>query len=358
MLRSTPSRLFKAVVAHKDGCRLEEFADYTALPAQDAEANVLVKVTHSTLNYKDAMALAGRKGVSRFPVVAGIDAAGVVVRGSAATATQPALKEGDEVVITGNKIGQNVDGGLSEYLHVQSGWCVQRPEGLTLWDTMAMGSAGFTAMMCIQHLEQHADMKQFRNTDVPILVTGAGGGLGGIAVSFLRSMGYTVVASTRREELREYLIGLGATEVIGALGEVTGPLGKQKWGGVIDAVGGTTLVKAVTQTRYRCGIASTGVAAGGDMTGATVFPYILRGLRLLGVDSTLPYTSQQDAATNERYLAERMQVWEEMVQHFPHDALKSIVKDTIPLEAVTQDVAAEILGGNVRGRYVVSCGSA
>eukprot|EP01060_Flectonema_neradi_P010388 TRINITY_DN17471_c0_g1_i1.p1 TRINITY_DN17471_c0_g1~~TRINITY_DN17471_c0_g1_i1.p1 ORF type:complete len:352 (+),score=63.14 TRINITY_DN17471_c0_g1_i1:49-1104(+) len=329
---------------------LKEFASLEELPKQDPKGEVTIKVSHSTINYKDAMVMLGQKGVASFPVVPGIDAAGTVVDSSS-----PEFKNGDEVLITGNKIGQGIDGGMAEYCRVQAGWLVHKPESLTSWDVMALGSAGITAMMCIDHLEQAGGLVRFKNTDQPVLVTGAGGGLGSIAVSLLSSLGYHVVASTGRvDTLTDYLKGLGATEVIGRLELEKAPLNKQKWCGVIDAVGGDTLSTALSQTKYRCAVASTGVAGGGQLN-TTVYPFILRGIRLLGVDSTMPWNCpgyETDPDMWQFYRNERQHLWARLSTELNTQHLQQIAT-TIKLSDLTEDVATDVINGKVRGRYVV-----
>ena len=361
MLRSTTLLCFRGVVCGGNTTTLERFDSVGGLPKQDPAANVTVRVSHSCLNYKDAMALAGMKGVCKFPVVGGIDAAGVVESVDEAQGVgaehAPCFKVGDTVVITGNKIGQSIDGGLAERCRVQAGWCVDVPKPLTAWDSMALGSAGITAMMCIQHLEDHANLRDYRGTEHPVLVTGAGGGLGGIAIALLSRLGYTVVASTRRTDtLGPYLRDLGASDVIGGLETSRSPLGKQKWCGVIDAVGGGTLVAAASETMYRCGVASTGVAGGGALPDATVYPYILRGVRLLGVDSTLPWNCpgyETDPALWVRYRTERQALWARLAESIDTPTLQKVVAATISLDKVTAELAGTIIDGKVRGRYVV-----
>ena len=329
---------------------LKEISSMDMLPKQDPKGEVTIRVTHSTVNYKDAMVLLGQKGVAAFPVVPGIDAAGTVVESKS-----DEFKNGDEVLITGNKIGQGFDGGYAEYCRVQAGWLVHKPNSLTSWDVMALGSAGITAMMCIDHLEQAGGLTRYKNTSQPVLVTGAGGGLGSIAVSLLSSLGYNVVASTGRvDTLTDYLKELGASEVIGRLPIEQAPLNKQKWCGVIDAVGGETLATAISQTKYRCAVASTGVAGGGQLS-TTVYPFILRGVRLLGVDSTLPWNCpgyETDPETWQLYREERQHLWQRLSTELNTSHLKQIAS-TVKLTDLTEELAAEVISGKVRGRFVV-----
>eukprot|EP01059_Diplonema_ambulator_P004097 TRINITY_DN13788_c0_g1_i3.p1 TRINITY_DN13788_c0_g1~~TRINITY_DN13788_c0_g1_i3.p1 ORF type:complete len:359 (+),score=105.10 TRINITY_DN13788_c0_g1_i3:48-1124(+) len=335
----------------KEVPKLMAYNSMSELPKQDPGATVLIRSAYSTINYKDAMVLKGMKGVAQFPVVPGIDVSGTVVESE-----DELFKPGDEVIVTGNKIGQSVDGGMAEYCKVQAGWCVKCPPGITMWDSMAIGSAGITAMMCVAHLEEAGALHRWKGTDVPILVTGAGGGLGGISIALLSSLGYRVTASTRRkDQLEGYLKSLGADNVIGGLEPAKGPLGKQLWGGAIDAVGGETLAAILTQMKYRCAVASTGVAGGGDLP-TSVYPFILRGVRLLGVDSTMPWNCpgyEEDEESWIRYREERMMLWQRLAASLPMDKLKQIVEATIKLEDVTGEVADRVIKGQVKGRYVV-----
>jgi len=252
-------------------------------------------VTHSTLNYKDGLIVLGKPGVVRnFPIVAGIDYAGVVRASRSA-----ALREGDAVVLTGNKAGQYFDGGYAQRAACQAEWLVRLPAAFDAADAMTIGTAGVTAMMCVRQLERVGGLKADYG---PVLVTGAAGGLGQLAVAILAKRGYHVIASTGRvAEQQSLLQSLGATEVIGRLEAVDKPLGPQRWVGVVDSVGGATLAAAAAQTMYGGAIASTGVAGGGQLE-TTVYPFILRGVRLLGVDSTLPWRLDGYPQDEERWL--------------------------------------------------------
>ena len=261
---------------------LQEFESLGDLPRQDAAASVEVDVEYSGLNYKDGLILEGRKGVVReFPIVPGIDYAGTVSRSSS-----PLFAVGDPVVLTGNKSGQWCDGGYAQRASCVAEWLVRRPVELDAASAMTLGTAGLTAMMCIQHLERFGELAPSRGR---VLVTGAGGGVGQLAVALLAARGYEVIASTGRADvLGGRLRELGASQVIGRLELPKGPLGKQAWAGVVDTVGGDALAAALAQTSYGGAVASTGVAGGGALA-TTVYPLILRGIRVLGVDSTLPW---------------------------------------------------------------------
>ena len=364
-------RGFRALVVDEPGGglsrrRLMEYDSVAELPmmAQGAggssrmhRPNVEVEVLYSTLNYKDAMVVEGRYGVAKgFPIVPGIDLAGRVVRSDS-----PAFQPDDEIVVTGHKIGQHVDGAFSERLLLPADWLLPRPNAFTLLETMAIGSAGVTAMMCIMHLEEAGGLRYQEQGEV--LVTGAGGGVGSIAVAILAKLGYTVVASTGRAELGNYLRGLGAARVIGRLSKgdlsPTPPLGKQLWTAAIDTVGGKTLLAVLSQLKYRCAVASTGVAGGGELDGATVYPFILRGVRLLGVDSTLPVSCDgYDTAANENHAAEREEIWARLSADLSVPTLRKICAmaapgaELVPLAEVGA-WSERLLRGEVQGRLVV-----
>lgn len=314
---------------------------------QDPASAVTVRVRYSNLNYKDGMIVQGRSGVvSRFPIVPGIDAAGTVIETSSKS-----VNVGDEVVVTGNKIGQHFDGGFSQLLRVKAEWLLPLPRAFTLKESMMIGSAGVTAMQCIMHLEEHAGLDP---TKGEVLVTGAAGGLGSIAVAILSKLGYSVCASSgRAEALEGYFKALGAARVIGRLEHnPKRPLGAQLWAGAVDSVGGETLAAVLSQTKYRCGVASTGVAGGGELN-TSVYPLILRGIRLLGVDSTLPYNVEgYPEEGNETWLDERRRIWARLEQDLDHEKLHLINQRTIGLSEV-QEWSKIILAGGVQGRIVV-----
>ena len=327
------------------------------LPNQDPSTDdtVTIRVKWSNLNYKDGMIVQGQAGlVHRYPTVPGIDAAGVVIASDAgdkdnaphSQGTRPGLPYmvgelpvGTEVTITGNKIGQHFDGGFSQLLRVKREWVMPRPAGFTLKETMMIGSAGVTAMQCVMHLEQAGGLHP--STAGEVLVTGAAGGLGSIAIAILSTLGYSVVASTgRAESSGDYLRSLGASRVIGRLEfNKKRLLAGQIWSGCVDTVGGDTLAAVVTQTKYRCGVASTGVAAGGSLS-SSVYPFILRGVRLLGVDSTLPFNVEgYNPEENRRWLEERQRIWKRLDTDLPRDKLHAINSNTIGLTEVVEFAA-------------------
>jgi len=327
---------------------IRDFTSVDQLPRQDPHSTVDVAVSHSTLNYKDGLIVLGKPGVVKeFPIVPGIDFAGTV-RSSRAEG----LREGDAVVLTGNKSGQYFDGGYSQRVACQAEWLVPVPAPFSAADAMTIGTAGVTAMMCIQHLEGAGELRPAHG---PVLVTGAAGGLGQIAISILAKRGYEVIASSgRADEQRAALTALGATEVIGRLEAQEKPLGPQRWAGVVDSVGGTTLAAAAAQTMYRGAIASAGVAGGGGFE-SSVYPFILRGVRLLGVDSTMPWNLDGYPDEPERWRAwrkERLGLWEDLADSITPHALAAVSSGSIGLPQVPE-YAQRILDGKVAGRLVI-----
>ena len=343
-------RGFRALVSpgSKLPSTLKHFDFLTDLPRQDPHANVTVKVSHSDLNYKDAMIALSQKGVvKQFPIVPGIDFAGKVQ-----TSTSPLFKEGDDVVLTGNKAGQFFDGGYSELAACQAEWLAPIPKGLDAHSAMVIGTAGFTAMMCVAHLESAGGLRPEHG---PVLVTGGAGGLGQVATSLLAAKGYEVIVSSGRSDLlKDKLLSLGASSVIGRLPPPSKPLTSQQWVGVVDAVGGATLASAMSSTAYGGCIASTGVAGGGELN-TTVYPLILRGIRLLGVDSTLPWNIEgypTDKARWLKYRQERLDIWEQLSELLPNSTIAKLHSDDIGLDQVVEYSQA-ILRGEVAGRVVV-----
>jgi acrylyl-CoA reductase (NADPH) len=326
---------FRALVLHEEAGKIVprlESVDDSRLPAGD----VTVRVEYSTLNYKDGMILLGQgRLVRQYPHVPGIDFAGTVEESSS-----PAFKPGDAVILTGWRVGELHWGGYAERARVKSDWLVKLPSGLGAKQAMAIGTAGFTAMLALIALERHG----LKPDGGDVLVTGASGGVGGVAVSLLAALGYRVVASTGRPELRDYLESLGAAELIdrAALAEKpTRPLDRERWAGAIDAVGGNTLATILTQLRYRAAAAACGLAGGSDLP-ASVIPFLLRGVSLLGIDSVM---CPRD---------ERVAAWNRLARDLPLDRLDRMT-ETVPL-ADLPDLAPRILKGAVRGRVVVAVG--
>jgi acrylyl-CoA reductase (NADPH) len=297
------------------------------------EGDVTVRVDYSTLNYKDGLAITGKSPVVRkFPLVAGIDFAGTVEHSSHAM-----WQTGDKVVLNGWGVGEMHSGGLAQRARVKGDWLVALPPSLSTRQAMAIGTAGYTAMLCVMALEHHG----LKPANGDILVTGANGGVGGVAIALLSKLGYRVVASTGRMNEAEALKQLGAAEVIdrAELSAPGKPLAKERWAGVVDAVGSHTLVNACAGTQYGGAVAACGLAQGMDFP-ASVAPFILRGITLYGIDSVMAP------------LAKRKLAWQRLAQDLDLAKLDSLVHE-IPL-AGALDAAAEILAGRVRGRLVVN----
>jgi len=269
---------FKALQTNETDGRFETSVierDTNDLPAGE----VLIRVSFSSLNYKDALSASGNRGVTRnFPHTPGIDAAGTVAESSVSD-----FAVGDEVIVTGYDLGMNTSGGFGQYIRVPAAWVIKRPVGLSLREAMALGTAGLTAALCIDKLEQAG----LEPTDSPILVTGATGGVGSIAIALLSKLGYRVAAVTGKAEQGDFLRKLGATEIVERSALQAGtekPLLKEQWAGAVDTVGGDILFNAVKSLRRGGSVACCGLTAGTNFQ-ASVLPFILRGVNLLGVDS-------------------------------------------------------------------------
>lgn len=324
---------FRALVLHEEGGRIVprlESIDETRLPPGE----VTVRVEYSTLNYKDGMILLGQgRLVRHYPHVPGIDFAGTVERSDS-----PDFKPGDPVILTGWRVGELHWGGYAERARVKADQLVRRPAGLSARRAMALGTAGFTAMLAVIALERHG----LTRADGEVLVTGAAGGVGSVAVSLLSALGHTVVASTGRPELRDYLTGLGAAELIeraALAAHPARPLDRERWAGAVDAVGGNTLGTILTQLKYRASVAACGLAGGSDLP-ATVLPFLLRGVNLLGIDSVM-------CPREERALA-----WDRLARDLPLDRLDRLTEEVALADL--PDLAPRILNGEVRGRVVVA----
>lgn len=323
--------MFKGILITKDdaGYKAEvQQIDEATLP----EADVTVRVEWSTLNYKDGLALTGKSPVvRRFPMVPGIDFAGTVSESS-----NPAWKTGDQVILNGWGVGETHCGGLAEIARVKGEWLVPLPENFSARQAMAIGTAGYTAMLCVLALEKHG----IKPADGEILVTGANGGVGSVAIALLAKLGYKVVAATGRTSEAEHLKMLGASDIIerAELSAPGKPIGKERWAGVVDTVGSHTLANACATTKYRGAVAACGLAGGMDFP-ATVAPFILRGVTLYGIDSVMAP------------LAVRLEAWERLGHDLDPAKLDSITREISLAEAVA--VGTELLEGKVRGRVVV-----
>jgi acrylyl-CoA reductase (NADPH) len=323
--------MFKAIVINKDdkGYRAElGQLEESALPAGD----VRVRVQYSTLNYKDGLAITGKGPVVRsFPMVPGIDFAGEVLE-----STSPEFKVGDAVLLNGWGVGEGHWGGLAQQARVKADWLIPLPKGFTAKQALAIGTAGYTAMLCVMALQRHG----VKPADGEVLVTGAAGGVGSFAIALLSKLGFTVVASSGRPQEAEYLRSLGAAEVIdrSSLSEPGKPLARERWAAVVDSVGSHTLANACAATKSEGAVAACGLAQGMDFPGS-VAPFILRGVTLYGINSvTVPK-------------AKRIAAYEQL----------SALVDLTTLEAISHEIslgeaieyADALMKGSVRGRVIV-----
>lgn len=323
--------MFNAILIQKDteGYR----AQHTSLEeSQLPEGDVRIQVEYSTLNYKDALAITGKGPVVReFPIVPGIDLAGTVE-----SSQHPEFKPGDRVVLNGWGVGEKYWGGLAQKAQVKGDWLIPLPEGFSTHEAMALGTAGYTAMLCVLALEQQG----ITPDKGPILVTGANGGVGSVAISLLHTAGYQVAASTGRPQEADYLRSLGASEIIdrATLSEPGKPLQKERWAAAIDTVGSHTLANVCASIAYGGVVAACGLAQGMDFP-ATVAPFILRGVRLIGIDSVM------------RPKADRIEAWKRLAQDLDRSQLSQITHTIGLTEAISN--AQQLLAGQVRGRVVV-----
>ena len=322
---------FKAIVIEKaEGGTKSALTDFDETNLMDGD--VTVRVEYSGVNYKDGLAITGKSPVvRRFPMIAGIDFAGTVEASS-----HPAWKSGDKVILNGWGCGETHLGGYAEKARVKGDWLVRLPGSMSAREAMAIGTAGYTAMLSVMGLER-AGVTPARG---PVIVTGAAGGVGSVAVALLSKLGYTVIGSTGRPAEAAYLKELGAAEVIERK-ELTGPpraLGKERWAGGIDAVGSTTLANVLSMTRYGGAVAACGLAGGMDLP-TTVAPFILRGVSLLGVDSVMCP------------LPLRQQAWRRLEADLDRTKIAAMTSEIGLADVI--DAGARILAGQVRGRIVV-----
>ena len=303
--------------------------DEAKLPERD----VTVAVEYSTLNYKDALAITGRGAVVRnWPLVPGIDLAGTVI-----DSRSPQWKAGDKVVVTGWGLGENHWGGLAQKARLDAGWLLKIPAPFNARSAMTIATAGFTAALCVMALQRHG----LKPGDGEVLVTGAAGGVGSVAVALLGALGYTVVASTGRPQEADYLKTLGAARIVerSALTQPGKPLQKEVWAGVVDTVGSHTLANACAQTRFYGAVAACGLAQGGDFP-TTVMPFILRGVTLYGINSVLMPND------------ERAKAWALMAQHLDARQLDAMTTEIALSDTIAY--APRFIEGQVRGRTVVN----
>jgi acrylyl-CoA reductase (NADPH) len=299
------------------------------LPAED----VTVDIKWSSINYKDALAITGKgKIIRQFPMVPGIDFAGIV-----SASADPRFHVGQNVLLTGWGVGETHWGGLAEQAHVNGDWLVPLPQGLEARNAMIIGTAGLTAMLCVMALEEGGVTPESGE----VLVTGASGGVGSTAVALLHQLGYQVAAVSGRQQNAEYLLSLGAKYVIerNSFSDAAKPLEKQSWAGVVDVVGGDLLAKVIAQTNYGGTVAACGLA-GGYQLPTTVMPFILRNVRLQGVDSVMIPTERRVAA------------WQRLTELLP-ERFYQLATSEITLEQAPQ-IAADLLNGKVTGRVLVN----
>ena len=323
---------FKALLLEKEEGKVT--SSVTEIEANRLpEGNVLVSIAYSSVNYKDGLAVMGRPGVVRsYPMIPGVDLAGTVVESES-----PRFRSGDEVVMTGCGAGEFHWGGYAQLARLRDEWLVHLPEAFTLKHSMAIGTAGYTAMQSLIALEERGMQPGGRE----IVVTGAAGGLGSVAVAILAQLGYRVLASTGRESAHEYLKTLGAAEIIDrAVLAVPSkrPLDSERWGGAIDSVGGSTLASVLRSMALGTSVAACGLAGGADLE-TSVFPFILRGVSLIGIDSL------------RCSLELKQRIWDRLAKDLPVASLDRTIQ-TISLEEIPA-ISEQILKGRVRGRTVV-----
>lgn len=324
--------MYRALQINKDDagyrCELKEL-DESALP----DGDVTVQVAWSTLNYKDGLAITGKGPVVRkFPLTPGIDMAGTVLESA-----HPCWKPGDKVVLNGWGVGETHSGCLAQKARLKGDWLVPLPSAFNERQAMAIGTAGYTAMLCVLALEKHG----VKPSDGEILVTGANGGVGSVAIMLLAKLGYTVIASTGRPEEAAHLQALGAAGIIDRkeLAEPGKPLGKECWAGVVDSVGSTTLANACATTKYAGAVAACGLAGGADFP-STVMPFILRGVTLYGIDSVMAPSDK------------RIEAWNRLARDLDVSKLEANTNEISLADAIK--VGAQLLEGKVRGRVVVN----
>jgi acrylyl-CoA reductase (NADPH) len=324
---------FDALVLTKDDDG-QQHVDWTSVDESDLmDGDVTVEVSHSTMNYKDGLALTGASPVvRRWPMIPGIDFVGTV-----SDSSHDGIAAGDPVVLNGWGVGETHLGGFAERARVPGEWLVPLPEAFTPAQSMAIGTAGYTAALCVLALERHGVTPE----DGPVLVTGASGGVGSVAVALLVAAGFEVIASTGKTDEAGYLKELGAREVVdrAQLSEAGRPLGKERWGGAVDSVGSHTLANVLAGTRYGGTVAACGLAQGMDLPGS-VAPFILRSVSLAGIDSVMAP------------MAARLDAWARLARDLDPATLDTIT-ETRPLSDAPA-LAEDILAGKVRGRIVLS----
>ena len=322
---------FKAVLVDETDGKVA--ARLATVPMAELPANeVTVRVGYSTVNYKDGLAVTNKgKIIRKFPLAAGIDFAGEVV-----DSQSPEFKAGDKVVLNGWGVGERYWGGFAQVARAKAAWLVKLPAGLSEKQAMAIGTAGYTAMLCVMGLED-AGVKPAQGE---VLVTGAAGGVGSVAIAVLKKLGYTVAASTGRPQEADYLKSLGASSIIdrNTLSAAGKPLDAERWAGAVDSVAGTTLANVLSQTKYLGAVAACGLAGGNNLP-ASIFPFILRGVKLIGIDSVMCPRPRRQAA------------WDRLARDLPLDKLDAMT--TLHGLSEVPRLAEDILAGKLRGRAVV-----
>jgi len=326
--------MFKAIYLTKneDGGTVAEVKNLTEAELPEIEGAVTVAVDYSTINFKDGLAITGKSPVVRkFPMVPGIDFAGIVH-----ATNHPKWKIGDEVILNGWGVGESHWGGLSQYARVSGDWLISKPTSLSSKECMSIGTAGYTAMLCVLALERSGVTPQHGE----ILVTGASGGVGSFAISILSGLGYQVVASTGKKNEHEFLVSLGAKEIMDReIFSTPGkPLQKERWAGVVDTVGSNTLANACASTKYGGVVTACGLAGGMDLP-LTVAPFILRGVSLIGIDSVMASKDVREKA------------WNRLAKDLKPSVISEIAKVVNLQEAI--EIGGDILKGVIRGRVVV-----
>ncbi len=325
------SDTFKAILISRDEEKKQSVAQTTLSNDDLMDGDVTVAVEATTVNYKDGLAITGKSPVVRhWPMVPGIDFAGTVLSSENAN-----FKEGDKVILNGWGVGETHWGAYAERARVKGDWLIHRPDSISAKQAMAIGTAGYTAMLCVMALERH----EITPNRGPIVVTGANGGVGSVAISLLSKLGYEVLAATRRTNEADFLKGLGASDIVDAteLSEPGRPLGKERWAGAVDAVGSHTLANVIAQTKYGGAVAACGLAQGFDLP-STVMPFILRGISLLGIDSVMaPKMIREEA-------------WSRLARDLDMEKLESLSTE-IGFDDLI-GAGQDIVDGKIRGRVV------
>lgn len=323
---------FKAIVISRGDDKVQKVETRQLNLGDLMDGDVLLEVEATTINYKDGLAITGKAPViRRWPMIPGIDCAGTIVQSSHA-----GFAAGDSVILNGWGVGETHMGAFAKYARVSGDWLINRPANISAMDAMAIGTAGYTSMLCVMALQRYG----LTPASGPIVVSGANGGVGSVAISILSKLGYTVIASTGRPEEEDFLRSLGANDIIDRkeLSEPGRPLGKERWAGGIDAVGSHTLANMLAMTQYGGAVAACGLAQGMDLP-ATVMPFILRGIALLGVDSVMAPKPLREEA------------WKRLGRDLDLGKLHSL-STTIGFDDIVETAHA-LIDGNIRGRVVV-----